>query len=93
MKLKKSEMIEALAKETGLTKTDVEKVFNGTFDLFKKELGKGNNVAVAGFGTFKISKRAARTGRNPQTGETIKIKASKSVGFKSGSALKEIVNK
>ena len=83
--MKKSEMIEALAKETGLTKTDVEKVFN--------ELGKGNNVAVAGFGTFKVSKRAARTGRNPQTGETIKIAASKSVGFKAGSALKETVNK
>ena len=91
--MKKSEMIEALAKETGLTKTDVEKVFNGTFDLFKKELKKGNNVAVAGFGTFKVSKRAARTGRNPQTGETIKIAASKSVGFKAGSALKEAVNK
>ena len=91
--MKKSEMIEALAKETGLTKADVEKVFNGTFDLFKKELKKGNNVAVAGFGTFKVSKRAARTGRNPQTGETIKIKASKNVGFKAGTALKEIVNK
>ena len=91
--MKKSEMIEALAKESGLTKKDVETVFNGTFDLFKKELKKGNNVSVAGFGTFKISKRAARTGRNPQTGETIKIKASKSVGFKAGSALKEIVNK
>ncbi len=91
--MKKSEMIEALAKETGLTKVDVEKVFNGTFNLFKDELAKGNNVAVAGFGTFKISKRAARTGRNPQTGATIKIAASKSVGFKAGSALKEVVNK
>ena len=88
--MKKSEMIEALAKETGLTKVDVEKVFNGTFNLFKDELAKGNNVAVAGFGTFKISKRAARTGRNPQTGATIKIVASKSVGFKAGSALKEV---
>ena len=86
-------MIEALAKETGLTKVDVEKVFNGTFNLFKDELAKGNNVSVAGFGTFKISKRAARTGRNPQTGATIKIAASKSVGFKAGSALKEVVNK
>ena len=86
-------MIEALAKETKLTKADVERVFNGTFDLFKKELKKGNNVAVAGFGTFKVTKRAARTGRNPQTGATIKIKASKGVGFKAGSALKEIVNK
>ena len=91
--MKKSEMIDALAKETGLTKTDIEKVFNGTFDLFKKELSKGNNVAVAGFGTFKVTKRAARTGRNPQTGDTIKIAASKSVGFKAGSALKEVVNK
>lgn len=91
--MKKSEMIESLAKETGLTKSDVEKVFNGTFDLFKKELSKGNNVSVAGFGTFKVSKRSARTGRNPQTGETIQIKASKSVGFKAGSSLKEIVNK
>lgn len=91
--MKKSEMIEALAKETGLTKADVEKVFNGTFNLFKDELAKGNNVAVAGFGTFKISNRAARTGRNPQTGETIKIAASKSVSFKAGSALKDVVNK
>ena len=91
--MKKSEMIEALANQTGLTKADVEKVFNGTFNLFKEELSKGNDVAVAGFGTFKISNRAARTGRNPQTGETINIAASKSVGFKAGSALKEIVNK
>lgn len=91
--MKKSEMIEALANQTGLTKADVEKIFNGTFNLFKEELAKGNDVAVAGFGTFKISNRAARTGRNPQTGETINIAASKSVGFKAGSALKEIVNK
>jgi len=91
--MKKSEMIEALANQTGLTKADVEKVFNGTFDLFKSELEKGNNVSVAGFGTFKISERSAREGRNPQTGETIQIAASKSVSFKAGSALKEIVNK
>ena len=91
--MKKAEMIDALAKETGLTKADVEKVFNGTFNLFKRELGKGHNVAVANFGTFKVSKRAARTGRNPQTGATIKIAARNSVGFKAGSALKEVVNK
>ena len=91
--MKKSEMIEALANQTGLTKADVEKVFNGTFDLFMSELEKGNNVSVAGFGTFKISERSAREGRNPQTGETIQIAASKSVSFKAGSALKEIVNK
>jgi len=91
--MKKSEMIETLANQTGLTKADVEKVFNGTFDLFKSELENGNNVSVAGFGTFKISERSAREGRNPQTGETIQIAASKSVSFKAGSALKEIVNK
>ena len=91
--MKKSEMIEVLANQTGLTKADVERVFNGTFDLFKSELEKGNNVTVSGFGTFKISERAARDGRNPQTGETIHIAASKSVSFKAGSALKEVVNK
>ena len=90
--MKKSEMIEALANETGLTKADVEKVFNGTFDLFKSELAKGEKVSVAGFGTFKISERAARDGRNPQTGETIHIKASKSVSFKAGTELKAKVN-
>ncbi len=91
--MKKSEMIEALAQNTGLTKAEVEKVFNGTFELFKDELAKGNSVAVSGFGTFKISNRAAREGRNPQTGETIQIKASKNVAFKAGNALKEVVNK
>lgn len=90
--MKKSEIIEALANETGLTKADVEKVYNGTFNLFKDELAKGNNVAVAGFGTFKISNRAARDGRNPQTGETIHIAASKSVSFKAGTDLKKVVN-
>ena len=91
--MKKSEMIESLASETGLTKSEVEKVFNGTFEMFKKELSKGNNVSVAGFGTFKVSHRSAREGRNPQTGETIKIAASNSVSFKAGSALKDVVNK
>lgn len=91
--MKKSEMIEAIASSTGVTKADAEKVFNATFDLFKDELSKGEKVSVAGFGVFKISERAAREGRNPQTGETIKIAASKSVSFKAGNALKEEVNK
>jgi len=93
MVMKKSEMIEAIATATGLTKADSEKAFNATFDLLKKELADGNKVSVAGFGTFKISERAAREGRNPQTGETIKIAASKSVSFKAGSELKATVNK
>lgn len=91
--MKKSEMIEVLAERTGLTKADVEKVYNETFDLFKEELSKGEKVSVAGFGVFKVTERAAREGRNPRTGETLRIAASKSVGFKAGTALKEVVNK
>ena len=91
--MKKSDMIEVIAKNTGVSKADAEKVFNATFDLFKDELAKGEKVSVAGFGVFKVSERSARTGRNPQTGETIKIAASKGVSFKAGAALKEVVNK
>ncbi len=90
--MKKSEMIEALANETGLTKADAEKMFNATFNLVKDELVKGNKVSIAGFGTFKITERAARDGRNPQTGETIHIAASKGVNFKAGSELKDKIN-
>ena len=89
----KSEMIEKLAKDTGLAKADVEKVFNGTFNLFKSELAKGNNVPVAGFGTFKATKRAARNGINPLTKQPLHIPARNAVSFKAGSALKEAVNK
>lgn len=66
-------MIEVLANKTGLTKADCEKVFNATFDLFKDELAKGEKVSVSGFGVFKISERSAREGRNPQTGEKLKL--------------------
>ena len=90
--MKKSEMIGVLATKTGLSKAECEKVFNATFDLFKDELAKGEKVSVAGFGVFKISERAAREGRNPQTGEKIKIAASKSVSFKAGSELKKSAN-
>ena len=90
--MKKSEMIEVLANKTWLTKEDCEKVFNATFDLFKDELAKGEKVSVSGFGVFKISERSAREGRNPQTGEKIKIAASKSVSFKTGSELKTKIN-
>ena len=83
--MKKSEMIEALANETGLTKADAEKMFNATFNLVKEELAKGNKVSIAGFGTFKITERAA-------TGETIHIAASKGVNFKVGTELKNIIN-
>lgn len=91
-KLKKSEIIEAIANSTEETKATVEKIYNATFELFKEELSKGEKVSVAGFGTFKISERAARDGRNPRTGETIRIAASKSVSFKAGTELKDKVN-
>lgn len=90
--MKKSEMIEALANETGLTKADAEKMFNATFNLVKEELAKGNKVSIAGFGTFKITERAAREGRNPATGEAMTIKASKAPKFKAGKALKDLIN-
>ena len=90
--MKKSEIIALIAENTELSKADVERVYNATFDLFKDELAKGNKISVSGFGTFDISERAEREGRNPQTGETIKISASKSVKFKTGKELKEKVN-
>ena len=76
-----------------LQKAQTERVFNSIFDMFKDELAKGNDVAISGFGSFKVSKRAAREGRNPQTNEKIKIPARKAVTFKAGSALKDIVYK
>lgn len=91
--MKKSEMISVIAEKTGVSKTEAEKVFNATFDMFKEELVKGEKVSVAGFGTFKISERAAREGRNPLTGEKLQIAASKSVSFKAGTELKKVVNK
>lgn len=90
--MKKSEMIESLANDTGLSKADSTKAFNKVFEIIKGELVKGNNVAVSGFGTFKISNRAARTARNPQTGKPIQVPASKSVSFKASADLKRTVN-
>ena len=85
-------MIEALTTKTELTKTECAKVFNTTFEIFKDELAKGEKVSVAGFGTFKITERKARDGRNPLTGEKIKIKASKSVNLKLSTELKDRIN-
>ena len=91
--MKKYEIIETITTIKWLTKADVTRVFEATFNLIKEELVKGNDVAVSGFGTFKKLERAARTGRNPQTGETIQISASKSVSFKASKALKDEMNK
>lgn len=91
--MKKSEIIEALANTVGLTKADCERVFNATFALITSELAKGEEVLVPSFGTFKISDRPEHDGRNPTTGETIRIAASKGVSFKASAHLKDEVNK
>ena len=91
--MKKSELIEAIAEKAGLTKVEAGKALDATFEVIANQLEKREKVPVAGFGTFKLSSRAAREGRNPKTGETIKIAASTSVSFKAGTALKEKVNK
>ena len=91
--MKKSELIEAIAEKAGLTKVEAGKALDATLEVIANQLEKGEKVPVAGFGTFKLSSRAAREGRNPKTGETIKIAASTSVSFKAGTALKEKVNK
>ena len=90
--MKKSELVEAVAAAAGLTKADATRAIDATFATITGALKKGNKVPVAGFGTFAVSKRAAREGRNPRTGETVKIAARKAVTFKAGSALKEAVN-
>lgn len=91
--MNKAELIDAMSKETNLTKKDVESVLNSFVNQVSNALSKNDRVQLVGFGTFETRKRAARTGRNPQTGEEIKIKAATVPAFKAGKALKEKVNK
>ena len=91
--MNKTELIEAIAKEAGLSKKDAGKALDAFTATVTKTLKKKDKVALVGFGTFQTSKRAARTGRNPQTGAEIKIKASTVPQFKAGKALKDTVNK
>jgi DNA-binding protein HU-beta len=85
----KAELVAEIAKKSELSKADTERAINAFVDVAKKTLKKEGRLALAGFGTFVISKRKARKGRNPRTGETIKIKAGKVVRFKAGKAVKE----
>ena len=78
--------------QPGLTKADGGNAVEAMIEIVKKALKKGDTVSLVGFGTFVVRKRAARTGRNPRTGEQIKIKASKNPAFKAGKALKDAVN-
>ena len=90
--MNKSELIDAMAKESGLSKKDTEKALKAFTDTVTATLKKKDKVQLVGFGTFETKKRAARTGRNPQTGKEIKIKASTAPAFKAGKALKDAVN-
>lgn len=93
MSLSKSAIAEQIAKKQGISKAKALATVNQTLELISATLKKGKKVSLIGFGTFLIRKRKARTGRNPQTGKTIKIKASKAPAFKAGAALKKLVNK
>lgn len=89
--MNKQELVSAIAKEAGLTKVAAEKSVNALVKAVSGSLKKGNAVQLIGFGTFSVSKRAARTGRNPQTGKEIKIAAKKVAKFKAGKALSDLV--
>ena len=89
--MNKTELIASVAQKTELTKKDAEKAVKAVFDTVAQELAAGGKVQVIGFGTFEVRERAARKGRNPQTGKEIKIAASKVPGFKAGKALKDAV--
>ena len=90
--MNKTELIDAVAKKTELSKKDAEKALKAFTDVIAEQLKKGDKVQLVGFGTFEVSERAAREGRNPQTGETMTIAASKSPKFKAGKALKDMIN-
>ena len=89
----KAELIANVAKKAEITQKDTEAVVNAFFATVQETLAQGENVQVIGFGTFEVRERAARTGRNPQTGAEIQIAAAKVPAFKPGKALKDAVNK
>ncbi len=89
--MNKSELIDAIAEQGGLSKIDAGKALDATIASITKALKEGDTVTLVGFGTFSVKERAARTGRNPQTGETLEIKASKVPGFKAGKGLKDAI--
>lgn len=86
-------MVDAIAKSADISKAAAARALDATVDSITKALKKGDSVSLVGFGTFKVGKRAARNGRNPRTGATIKIKAAKVPKFSAGKGLKEAVNK
>ena len=90
--MNKTELIAVVAEKAELSKKDAEKAIKAFTDAVSEELVKGGKIQLVGFGTFEVSMRAEREGRNPQTGETMKIAACKAPKFKAGKALKDMVN-
>ena len=90
--MNKADLVAAMAEKAGVSKKDAEASLKAFTDVVAEELKKGEKIQLVGFGTFEVSERAARTGRNPQTGETMQIAASKSPKFKAGKALKDAIN-
>lgn len=88
--MNKSDLVKALANDTGLTQTDANKALDALLDIVIEAIKKGDQVAITGFGTFAAKKRPARDGRNPRTGETVKIKARTSAVWKPSAALKDL---
>lgn len=88
--MNKSDLIKAVANDTGLTQADANKAIDATLDIITNAMKKGDQVAVTGFGTFQAKKRPARLGRNPRTGESVKIKARTSATWKPSAALKDL---
>ena len=90
--MNRMELVAAIAEQTELSKKDAEKALKAFTDVVTEELKKGGKIQLVGFGTFEVSERAAREGRNPQTGKAMKIAASKAPKFKAGKALKDMLN-
>jgi DNA-binding protein HU-beta len=90
--MNKAELIDAVASSADLSRADATRAVDAVIDTITETLRKGDSVTLVGFGTFEVRARAARAGRNPQTGETIQIKASNSPAFKAGKAFKDAVN-
>ena len=90
--MNKTELIAAIAEQAEISKKDAEKALKAFVDVVTEQLKEGEKVQLVGFGTFEVSERAAREGRNPQTGKTLKIAACKAPKFKAGKALKDAVN-
>lgn len=90
--MNKTELVAAIAEQAEISKKDAEKALKAFTDVVAEELKKGEKIQLVGFGTFEVSERAAREGRNPQTGEAMAIAASKTPKFKAGKALKDSIN-